>query len=268
MNHGSTMHSTPTTLTIEQRQSLDHLVEDLAGVEFVSAFTGAGISTESGIPDYRGPNGRWKKISPTLFRDFVNDPEIRLRHWQRRQERYTGMSSVQPNAGHQALSRMQRAGVIGPIITQNIDGLHQKAGSDPDAIIELHGSVHRVRCLNCKRLFPAETFDAAFDGTEPVCPVCGGIVKESTISFGEPLVEDDLRLALAIARQSEIMIIVGSSLSVNPAAKIPLEAARAGSRLAIINNEPTPLDSQATYVVHGPAGVALTYLADRLDAQS
>ena len=252
------------TLTEEQRETLDQLSDEIFQRQPTVVFTGAGISTESGIPDYRGPNGVWKRVSPTLYRQFLADPAVRIRSWQRRQERYPVMASKQPNAGHRALGRLQEAGLVSTIITQNIDGLHQKAGSRADCVIELHGSVHQVRCLACGRLFPAEKFDAAFDGSEPRCSVCGGMVKEATISFGQPLVTEDLKRALQLARLAEVMLVVGSSLSVNPAAKVPLEAARAGAALAIINHEPTPLDRYAQFLVPASAGAALRYLAERL----
>jgi NAD-dependent deacetylase len=251
-------------LTVDSVAALDRLAEVLFTRRSGVAFTGAGISTESGIPDYRGPNGIWKRIKPTMYREFLDDPEIRLNHWKRRLERYPELAAKQPNDGHRALAQLQRFGYLQDIITQNIDGLHQKAGSEPASIIELHGSAHRVRCLDCGRLFDAEPFDREFDGEEPVCPVCGGMVKEATISFGQPLVADDLRAALLVARGAGVMLVVGSSLTVNPAAKIPREAARSGAELAIVNNEPTSLDKFASIVVRAPAGASLSYLADRL----
>ncbi len=247
---------------VEQLHRLAELLfEHRSGV----AFTGAGISTESGIPDYRGPNGVWKRIKPTMFRDYLNNPEIRMNHWKRRVERYPELASKHPNDGHRALARLQQLGYVQDIITQNIDGLHQKAGSAPSTVIELHGSAHHVRCLDCGRLFDAEPFDREFNGEEPACPICDGMVKESTIAFGQPLVADDLRMALMLARASGVMIVVGSSLSVHPAAKVPREAAKAGAELAIINNEPTPLDSMASVIVRAPSGASLAYLADRLN---
>lgn len=252
------------TLTAEDVEQLDRLAELLFERRSAVAFTGAGISTESGIPDYRGPNGVWKRIRPTMFREFVTDPEVRLSHWKRRVERYPELAAKRPNDGHRALARLQTLGFVQDIITQNIDGLHQKAGSDPNSVIELHGSAHRVRCLECGRLFDAEPFDREFDGHEPSCPVCGGIVKESTISFGQSLVAEDLRSALMLARGAGVMVVVGSSLTVNPAAKVPYEAVRAGADLAIINNQPTPLDSAATVLVRGSAGAALSHLANCL----
>jgi NAD-dependent deacetylase len=255
----------PTDLTTEQTAALDQLAELLFERRSGVAFTGAGISTESGIPDYRGPNGLWKRMPPPDFREFLTNPEKRINHWRRRQERYQDLASAEPNAGHRALAKLQQLGFIQEIVTQNIDGLHQKAGSDPASVIELHGSAHHVRCLGCGRLFDAEPFDREFNGEEPICPVCGGMVKESTISFGQSLVADDLRTALTVGRGAGVMLVVGSSLTVNPAAKVPREAARAGAALAIINNQPTPLDNIATILVEAPAGVTLSYLVECLN---
>ena len=255
----------PTELTTEHLAALEQLAEVLFERRSGVAFTGAGISTESGIPDYRGPNGLWKRMPPPDFREFLTNPEKRISHWRRRQERYRDLASAQPNAGHFALAKLQQLGYIQEIITQNIDGLHQKAGSDPASVIELHGSAHHVRCLSCGRLFDAEPFDRGFNGDEPSCPVCGGMVKESTISFGQSLVADDLRTALTLARGAGVMLVIGSSLTVNPAAKVPREAARAGATLAIVNNEPTPLDATATILVEAPSGAALSYLLDCLN---
>ena len=256
--------TTADPITSEHVGELDRLAEALFERRSAAAFTGAGISTESGIPDYRGQNGIWTRIKPTMYRDYLNDPEIRLNHWRRRLERYPELASKQPNDGHIALAGLQQLGYLQDIITQNIDGLHQKAGSDPSSVIELHGSAHRVRCLDCGRRFDAEPFDQGFNGEEPACPACGGMVKEATISFGQPLIADDLRSALMVARSAGVMLVVGSSLQVNPAARVPREAARSGAVLAIINNEPTPLDKTASIVVHAPAGASLSYLADRL----
>lgn len=256
--------TTGTTLIQPHIDVLDRLADELFRRQPAVAFTGAGISTESGIPDYRGPNGVGSQTRPTMYREFISDPAIRLRYWERRQSHYPVLAAAEPNAGHLALRRLQDGGFLAEIITQNIDGLHQKAGSPPEKLIELHGSAHHIRCLDCGRVFPGERFARAYDGTEPACPVCGGMVNEATISFGEPLIEADLRRALAVARGAEVLIVVGSSLTVNPAARVPREAARAGAALAIINNEPTPLDHWADFVVHAPAGPSLSYLAGRL----
>ncbi len=256
--------TTANSIQTDHMTKLDRLAEVMFERRSAAAFTGAGISTESGIPDYRGQDGIWKRIKPTMFRDYLHDPEIRINHWRRRLERYPELAAKQPNDGHRSLARMQRLGFLQDIITQNIDGLHQKAGSKPESVIELHGSAHRVRCLECGEEFDAVPFDREFNGNEPKCPACGGMMKEATISFGQPLVANDLRSALIVARNTGVMLVVGSSLKVNPAARVPREAARSGAELAIINNEPTALDKMASIVVHAPAGAALTYLADRL----
>jgi NAD-dependent deacetylase len=249
-------------LTNEQRTLLSDVAQTLRRHQPAIAFTGAGISTESGIPDFRGPGGLWKRIQPTRFSDFLSDPEERVRYWQRRRERYPQLLEKQPNSGHVALQRLLAAGLIAEIVTQNIDGLHQKAGVNPERIIELHGSSHRIRCLGCRRVFPADSAELDLERELPDCPVCGGVLKESTIAFGESLIEDDLRRALALAGTSAFVLVVGSSLSVNPAAKIPLVATRTGASLAIINNEPTPLDHYAEFLVQAPSGVSLSYLAE------
>lgn len=254
----------PAALGLAQRRLLDELADQFQWRGPAVAFTGAGISTESGIPDYRGPRGLWTRRKPTKYKDFIADPELRAAYWQRRRTRYPAMAAAEPNAGHIALRRLQDAGLLTTIITQNIDGLHQKAGSDPDSVIELHGSVHEIQCVDCGTRFDAKAFPIPEDGSEPSCPVCGGIVKEGTISFGQSLDVDVLRKALEIGRTSDLMIVVGSSLQVNPAAKIPQLVVSSGGALAIINNEPTPLDAVADWVIHASAGAALVYLADLL----
>lgn len=250
-----------TLLTDAQRAIIEQLADELYRNQPALAFTGAGISTESGIPDYRGPNGLWSKQNPTKFRDFLNDVEVRRRYWQRRRERYPVLARTQPNAGHRALARLQAAGYVREIVTQNIDGLHQKAGSDPGLVIELHGTAHEIRCLDCTARWPAEDFDPGPEGTIPSCPECGGLVKEATIAFGEPLDKHTLRRALALADATPVLLVVGTSLSVYPAAYVPRRAIQAGASVAVINNEPTPIDHQARYVLYSLAGPALDELA-------
>ncbi|MBX6752826.1 SIR2 family NAD-dependent protein deacylase [Thermorudis peleae] len=251
-------------LTDEQRRALEQLADKLYQTQPAIAFTGAGISTESGIPDYRGPNGLWSKHNPTKFRDFLRDPEIRRVYWNRRRARYPVLCQARPNVGHLVLARLQQAGLLQEIITQNIDGLHQAAGSPPDSVIELHGTAHEIRCLDCGARWPAADFDPGPPDTIPVCPHCGGIVKEATVSFGEPLDKAELNRALRLAQSSALMLVIGTSLSVYPAAYVPRRALQHGALVAVINNEPTPLDAQATIVVHSSAGAALEYLASLL----
>jgi NAD-dependent deacetylase len=231
----------------------------------IVAFTGAGVSTESGIPDYRGPGGVWERNAPPTLSDFRENVETRARYWQERRERYATLRDAIPNAGHVALARLQAAGRLDVLITQNIDGLHQKAGSDPAQTIELHGTAHRVRCLDCAASWPAETIQARLDTDPlPVCEQCGGPLRAATILFGEPLPEWPLRRAFAAARACDLMLVIGSSLVVQPAASIPAMAKASGARLAMINREPTPLDHLADVVVRSSAGPALAAIADAL----
>jgi NAD-dependent deacetylase len=231
----------------------------------ISAFTGAGISTESGIPDYRGPGGVWERNAPPTLSDFRQNPDTRRQYWAERSERYPVLRDTQPNAGHLALARLQSAGRLSFVITQNIDGLHQKAGSDPERTIELHGTAHRVRCLDCGASWPADQIQTRLEVERlPTCEICGGMIRAATVLFGQALPEDALRRAFAVTRSSDLMLVVGSSLVVQPAASLPQIAVANGARLAIINNEPTPLDSLADVVVRSSAGAVLSALADAL----
>jgi NAD-dependent deacetylase len=236
------------------------------------AFTGAGISTDSGIPDYRGPNGLWTSgsASPTMYEDFMSDPELRRRWWNDLPERVARASVHQPNEGHRALVRLERADILAVTITQNIDGLHIDAGSDQQRVVELHGNTRRIRCTSCKRVFPIDTFLEIHDRHEdpPGCPVCGGMLKSASVAFGEPMPEDSLSLAVAVARETGVMLVVGSTLTVNPAARIPQIARQHGATLAILNQGETALDSEADILLNAPAGPALTFLADNLLSES
>jgi NAD-dependent deacetylase len=231
----------------------------------IVALTGAGISTESGIPDYRGPGGVWERNDPPTLNDFRQSEETRRRYWAERRQSYPRLRDAEPNAGHLALARLQTAGHVSHVITQNIDGLHQKAGSDPERTIELHGTAHRVRCLDCGTTWPAEEIQARLVREPyPLCERCGGMLRSATVLFGEALPDEPLRRAVAAAHACDMMLVVGSSLVVQPAARIPELAAAAGARFAIVNNEPTPLDDLADVVVHAGAGAVLTDLAAAL----
>lgn len=230
----------------------------------IVALTGAGISTASGIPDYRGPGGVWERQAPPRLGDFATNPETRRAYWQRRRTEYPAMASAQPNPGHVALARLERAGRLAAIVTQNIDGLHQAAGAAPGHVIELHGSTHVVRCLACGATWPAPTIQARLErGDEvPACAICGGPLRSGAILFGEPLPKDALQRAVAAVRTCDLLLIVGSSLVVNPAAQLPVIAKRAGATLAIVNRTPTPLDALADVRVIGEAAPILTALAE------
>ncbi len=244
-------------------RALAALIELTRASRRIVAFTGAGISTESGIPDYRGPNGVWARSAYPTLGDFRSNPETRRAYWEARRVRYPQMRDTQPNAGHHALVALERAGLLHAVITQNIDGLHLAAGHAPERIIELHGTTHRVRCLDCGASWDAGQIHARLEGGEsvPACERCGGPLRAATVLFGEALPRDVLDRALREAKACDMMLVVGSSLVVNPAAKIPLVAKRHGARLAIVNRTPTPLDAMADVRVFGESGAILAALA-------
>jgi NAD-dependent deacetylase len=254
-----------TTPSGDHDPAVTALIEIARPARVISAFTGAGISTESGIPDYRGPGGVWERNAPPTLSDFRQNPDTRRQYWAERRERYPALRDTQPNAGHLALARLQSSGRLSYVITQNIDGLHQKAGSDPERTIELHGSAHQVRCLDCSASWPADQIQTRLE-LEPLpsCEICGGMIRAATVLFGQALPEDALRRAFAVARSSDLMLVVGSSLVVQPAARLPQIAVANGAQLAIINNEPTPLDSLADVVVRASASAVLSALVDAL----
>jgi NAD-dependent deacetylase len=227
-------------------------------------FTGAGISTESGIPDYRGPNGVWKTNRIPTVENVATDRAGREERWARQRQHYPEMVAREPNAGHEAIAELERSGRVSAIVTQNIDGLHQKAGSDPDRVLELHGSSHWARCMSCGRRYPMGEVVARVEGGEadPRCEVCGGVLRSSTILFGESLPEDTLRRAVEESSNADMMLVIGSSLAVKPAAQLPVLARRNGAALLIVNREPTPLDEIAHAVVRGEAGPVLAALSD------
>jgi NAD-dependent deacetylase len=241
------------------------LIELARPARVISAFTGAGISTESGIPDYRGPGGVWERNAPPTLSGFRENLDTRQQYWHERRERYPALRDSQPNAGHLALAQLQSAGRLSHVITQNIDGLHQRAGSDPGRTIELHGTAHRVRCLDCGASWPADQIQVRLENESlPDCEVCGGMIRAATVLFGQAMPEDALRRAFAVARSSDLMLVVGSSLVVQPAARLPQIAVANGAQLAIVNNEPTPLDSLANVVVRSSAGAVLSALVEAL----
>jgi NAD-dependent deacetylase len=261
-------HLASATLGSGDISMLDELTEVIRSRRPLVAFTGAGISTDSGIPDYRGPNGLWTSgaASPVMYQDFMSNEEVRRQWWLNLPERIERASKHQPNEGHRALVRLERANVLALTITQNIDGLHQDAGSEEERVVELHGNTRRIRCTNCKRVFPIVKFLELREWQEdpPPCPVCGGILKSASVAFGEPMPEAPLQTAIAAAQETGVMLVVGSTLAVNPAARIPAIARRSGAYLAILNQGETALDDQADALLHVPAGPALTYLADRI----
>ena len=221
--------------------------------ETISALTGAGISTSAGIPDYRGPNGVWTK-NPAAMRtvnidDYLADPQVRVEAWQERLHHPAW--TAEPGAGHRALVDLERSGKLLAIVTQNIDGLHQAAGSDPDTTFELHGTIHLARCLGCGYETPMQDqLDRVRAGeADPPCQRCGGIQRSATVAFGQQLDLQVLRHAMAAARTADVFMAVGTSLMVQPAAHLCTMALEAGARLVIVNAEPTPFDRQAHAVL-------------------
>lgn len=246
---------------------IEELASRVRSSRYLVAFTGAGISTESGIPDFRGPQGIWKKMRPIELSEFLADPSARREYWRRKIESYPQMRDAQPNEGHRALARLFQAGLLKTIITQNIDGLHQKAGIPESAVIELHGSNTYIACLSCRKRYEWEDVLPLLDRGAgcPRCD-CGGWLKPATISFGQAMPEAEIRKAFAEAARTDLLIVVGSSLQVHPAAAIPNETFQAGGWVVIINKEPTAQDSTAGAIIRGPAGEILKELAAKVEA--
>jgi len=223
-------------------------------------FTGAGISTESGIPDFRGPNGVWTRTDPARYtiQNYLADPEVRRERWRDRLR--SPLAEALPNEGHRAIVELERMGVAGTVVTQNIDGLHQLAGSSD--VIELHGTTREAACLSCGDRMPIErVLSRVEEGDEdPRCDRCGGILKSATISFGQALIEADVDRAMAEAESCDFCLAAGSTLSVWPAAGVPLAAARNGARLVIVNDGDTDLDEAAAARIGGRCGAVLPAL--------
>ena len=227
----------------------------------VTVLTGAGISTDSGIPDFRGPQGVWTKDPSaealSTLDTYVNDPEVRKKAWRARRDHPAW--TARPNAAHEALVDLERSGKLRGIVTQNIDELHQRAGSRPDLVIEVHGTMRRVSCLSCGENAPMErALERVAAGEEdPACRSCGGILKSATISFGQALDADVFNAAVAAAADCDVFLAVGTSLGVYPVAGLCDIAMDCGARLVIVNAEPTPYDGRADAVVRDPIGAAL-----------
>ena len=232
----------------------------------VVAFTGAGISTESGIPDFRSPGGVWSKMSPILYADFVADPDKRREAWNRAFSGRAGWVGAAPNVGHMALVDLYGRGKLACVITQNVDNLHQDSGLPADRVIELHGNASYATCLDCDRRHELADLRPGFEasGAPPACEACGGIVKTATISFGQTLKPQVLRRAEQESLACDLFLVLGSSLVVYPAAALPEIAKRQGADLVIVNREATALDRLADLVVHEEIGGVLTGLVAAL----
>jgi NAD-dependent deacetylase len=237
----------------------------IAESERLVVLTGAGISTDSGIPDFRGPNGVWTRNpaaeKASTLEHWVSDPEVRKAGWRARLD--SGMfGEVRPNAGHEAIAELDRRGLLHLLITQNIDGLHHAAGVDPSRIVEVHGNVREWACLTCGARGPmAAALDRVRAGDlDPACEACGGIIKSATISFGQSLVPEDIARAEEGALKADVLLAVGSTLQVYPVAGVVPLAKRSGARLVIVNDQETPFDGIADAVLRDPIGEVLPAL--------
>lgn len=219
-------------------------------------FTGAGVSTESGIPDFRSPGGIWSRYAPVAFEEYLSSEEARIRAWKRRKESQEHYKKATPNIGHYFISALDKRGKLLGLITQNIDGLHGQAGLPDEKIVELHGTNRKIICLTCGKTFdPDEVLEKLVgDFASPVCDACGGLLKAATVSFGQPMPPEAMRRAQDLAERARIFVVMGSSLVVHPAASFPVVAKRNGALLAIINREPTPLDDFADFLRRGEIG--------------
>jgi NAD-dependent deacetylase len=231
----------------------------LRGSRRTVIFTGAGMSTESGIPDFRSPGGIWTRMQPIPFQDYLSDPAARRLSWQRRLEMEETWKAVQPNKGHRAVAELIATGKASHVITQNIDGLHQQSGVPEEKLVELHGSTRHAKCLACGSRAEIAVILSHFQahGDAPDCTQCGGLMKTATISFGQPMPEYEMARANDAVRACDLMLVLGSSLQVYPAAGFPLQAKRQGAGVVILNREKTPLDGYADLVINAEIGPTL-----------
>ena len=253
----------------EPEAQVAELAAAVRASERVLVFTGAGMSTASGIPDFRGPGGLWTRRQPVLFQDFVASEEARRAHWQYKAEGHREFAQALPNAAHRALVALERLGKLDTLVTQNVDGLHQDAGHDPERIVELHGTNRLVECLSCGVRSAPEAALEEFRATGdcPRCRACGGILKAATVSFGQPMPQAELQRAFRAARRADLALAIGSTLEVRPAADVPLAAVGSGARYAIINRGPTGHDRFADLRLEGDVTVILPALIHAVGIQ-
>ena len=244
---------------IDRNEAAARLAEMLRAARDAVIFTGAGISTESGIPDFRSPGGIWTQMAPIDFQDFVSSAAMRKEAWRRRFAMEDMFARVRPNAGHEAVAVLVRRGIAGHVITQNIDNLHQASGIAAHKVFELHGNTTYAACLDCAARYEIawvrERFEAA--GQAPDCIACGGYIKTATIAFGQAMPEEAMRRAESYTASCDLFLAIGSSLEVWPAAGFPMLAKRNGARLVILNRDPTEFDDLADLVIRDDIGATL-----------
>lgn len=233
----------------------------------VVAFTGAGISTESGIPDFRSPGGVWAKNRTVYFDDFCRSAEERYEYWRQKSEAHRDFVTASPNVTHTTLADLETNNILRGVITQNIDGLHSQAGNRN--VLELHGTARRVSCLDCEFNDNVDSWVDQFLANDavPPCPTCGGLLKHATVSFGQSLPQDVLQQAVDWSKDCHVFLAMGSSLVVEPAASLPRIAGSAGAKLVILNRDETPIDASADLVVNAPLGKVFSAIRDNLRLQ-
>ena len=246
-------------IAADLRSGVERLGDMIAQASTIVPFTGAGISTESGIPDFRSPGGLWTRNRPIPFDEFVDSQDARDEAWRRRFAMQETFAAATPTRGHRALAALYKAGKIPGVITQNIDNLHQASGIKPADVVELHGNTTYARCIGCATRYELPWVKREFDarGHAPGCTQCGEPVKTATISFGQAMPEEEMQRAAELSESCDLFLAIGSSLVVWPAAGFPLLAKRCGARLVIINNEPTEQDEHADLVLHFDIGETL-----------
>jgi len=253
---------------VGKEEVLKQIAEKILGSRRTVVFVGAGLSTESGIPDFRSPGGIWTRFDPEEFtyQNFLASERAREKYWQLGREIYALIKSAPPNAAHLAIAEMEKMGLLDCLITQNIDGLHFKAGNSPERVIEIHGTVMYVLCLTCAKRYERDEIEARLAAGEkvPRCDDCGGLLKPATVAFGQPMPERETAEAFRRAAAAELFICIGSSLVVHPAAQLPVVAKDNGAFLAIINRDATTCDAIADIVYRGLAGPTMEKIMEHV----
>lgn len=250
-------------------ENIDKTVSLINSSKRILIFTGAGMSTESGIPDFRSPGGLWDRYDPNDFYldRILSDDKALENYWEMSTESYYVMKKAEPNAGHLALKKLEDAGKLFALVTQNIDSMHHRAGNSPEKIIEIHGTAFSVSCLKCGKIYDRDEIEERRASGDPIpcCDDCNGVLKPATISFGQSMPEKELSLSFKYAEECDLCIVLGSSLVVYPAASIPEHAVNSGTKLIIINRDETPLDSTADLVIHESISETLVSVMRMID---
>jgi NAD-dependent deacetylase len=249
-------------------EKVRQVAELIANSRKVVVFVGAGLSTESGIPDFRSPGGLWEKYDPEdfYFQNFLSSEVSREKYWQMATEMYDSMRDAKPNAGHYAIAKLEKLGKLDCLITQNIDGLHFKAGNSEEKVLELHGTAMHVTCLSCHKRYERGEVQAriARGDKAPRCDACKGLLKPATVSFGQSMPERETAEAYRRSEAADLFVVIGSSLVVQPAAYMPVTAKQAGAKLVIVNRDETACDGLADIIINGPAGPTMAAILDNI----